>query len=239
MSLSNNEKERYNRHLIIPEIGQTGQLKLKEAKVLVVGAGGLGSPLLMYLAGGGIGKIGIVDGDVVSVSNLQRQVLYSENEVGQSKADLAVVKLKALNSDVEIVSYPYYLDDQQAEVLISGYDIVVGATDNFKSRYLLDTVCEKFKKPFVNGAISEFNGQVGVFNYKGAPAYSDLFPEHAEESNMPIGVMGVLPGVIGSLMAVEVVKIVTGIGEVLAGKLLSYDALACQMNVIDFSAIKG
>lgn len=237
MSLSNNEKERYNRHLIISEIGEKGQLKLKAAKVLVIGAGGLGSPLLMYLAGGGIGHIGIVDGDEVSLSNLQRQVLYKESEVGQSKSDLAAQKLKELNSDVELVSYPYFLDEDKADALIAEYDIVVGATDNFKSRYLLDTICKKQNKPFVNGAISEFSGQVGVFNYAGAPAYSDLFPEHPEEAKMPIGVMGVLPGVIGSMMAVEVVKIVTGIGEVLSGKLLSYDALANNVNVIDFSGL--
>lgn len=239
MDLSVNEKERYNRHIIIPEIGEEGQLRLKQARVLVVGAGGLGSPILMYLSGGGVGHIGVVDGDVVSLSNLQRQVLYSEREVGKSKADLAVVKLKELNSDVELISYPYYLDAEKADQLIEGYDIVVGATDNFKSRYLLDAICKKQQKPFVNGAISEFSGQVGVFNYNGAPAYCDLFPEHPEESKLPIGVMGVLPGVIGSMMAVEVVKLITGIGCILSGKLLSYDALENRMNVIDFSAIQA
>lgn len=235
--LDASEKERYNRHILISDIGEEGQLKLKNSKVLVIGAGGLGSPVLLYLAAAGIGHIGIVDGDDVSLSNLQRQVLFSENEVGGNKAQIAANKLLLLNSAISISAFDYFLDRERAENLILEYDIVVGATDNYKSRYLIDEICKKQNRPFVNGSIAEFCGQVGVYNYNGSPAYSDLFPDSPEEATLPLGVMGVLPGVIGSLMACEVVKIIVEIGDVLRGKLFSYDALSNETTIVDFSSL--
>lgn len=237
IQLDDSEKERYNRHIIISEIGEKGQLKLKNAKVLVIGAGGLGSPILLYLAAAGVGTIGIVDGDDVSISNLQRQVLFSESEVGENKATVAAARLTKLNSTVTVLAYSFFLDERMADDVVADYDIVVGATDNYKSRYLLDAICTRQNKPFVNGSISEFCGQIGVFNHKKSPSYATLFPDSPEEVKMPIGVMGILPGIIGSLMASEVVKIITEIGDVLSGKLLSYDALTNKMAVIDFTSL--
>lgn len=234
--LSNQQKERYNRHVILSEIGEEGQEKLLNAKVLVVGAGGLGAPILQYLVAGGIGSIGIVDADVVSLSNLQRQILYRENQLGESKAENAKKTLSQLNSDVQIQTYPFMLDSSNAEEIISAYDIIVGATDNFVSRKQIDRTTKIQNKPFVHGSIGEFEGQVCVFNYNGGPCYEDLFPETPNETSLPIGVMGVLPGIIGSLQAVEVIKIALGMENILSGKLLVYNALNCTQNIIDFNS---
>lgn len=223
--LTEKEKERYNRHLIIPEIGEAGQEKLKSAKVLVIGAGGLGCPILLYLAAAGVGYIGIVDGDTVSCSNLQRQILFTEEEIGKSKAEIAGEKLRKLNSSVNIRIFPTFLDEALAEELFKEYDLVVGATDNFPSRYIIDRYTQKAGIPFVHGSILEFEGQVCVFNYRGSLSYSDLFPDPTESSELPLGVMGVLPGIIGSIMGAEVLKIITGIGEVLSNHLLIYNIL--------------
>ncbi len=228
------QKERYNRHLILPQIGEEGQNKLLNAKVLVVGAGGLGSPVLQYLVAAGIGSIGIVDQDVVSLSNLQRQILYREDQIGVSKAEKAKETLLQLNSDVQIQTYPVMLDKSNANRIIANYDIVVGATDNFASRKCIDQVTKEQGKAFVHASIGEFEGQVSVFNYNNGPSYSDLYSETPNESALPIGVMGVLPGIIGSMQACEVIKIVIGEGEVLSGRLLVYDALAANCNVISF-----
>lgn len=228
------DKERYARHIILPEIEEAGQEKLYQAKVLVVGAGGLGAPILQYLVAAGIGRIGIMDADVVSLSNLQRQILYRENELGKPKSEMAKATLQALNSECQIDTYAFHLNEENAEGIISQYDIVVGATDNFASRLLIDKHTKVQGKAFVHGSICEFSGQVSVFNYQGGPAYTDLFPDQPEEGSLPLGVMGVLPGIIGSMQAAEVIKIVLGIGEVLSGKLLMYDVLRAESNVIQF-----
>lgn len=219
------QKERYNRHIVLPQIGEEGQAKLLKSKVLVVGAGGLGSPVLQYLVAAGVGTIGIVDADVVSLSNLQRQVLFSEEELNQKKAEKAQSRLSKLNSDVVINTYPYFLDEENASAIIESYDVVVGATDNFESRKIIDKHTKKQQKAFVHGSIQEFEGQVTVFNYKGGPSYANLFPDVPEGVALPKGVIGVLPGVIGSLQATEVIKILLEIGEVLSGRLLIYNAL--------------
>lgn len=232
--MNNLQKERYSRHLILPQIGEEGQNKLLRAKVLVVGAGGLGAPVLQYLVAAGIGTIGIVDNDVVGLSNLQRQILYREDQIGHLKVEKAKETLLQLNSDVCIRCYPLIMDENNAESIIADYDLVVGATDNFSSRKCIDRATKKQGKAFVHGSIGEFEGQVSVFNYQNGPSYADLFFETPEESTLPIGVMGVLPGIIGSMQACEVLKIILNQGEVLSGKLLIYDALQASCDVISF-----
>jgi len=233
MFLTDHEKERYHRHLIIPEIGEEGQIKIKNAKVLVVGAGGLGSPVLQYLAAAGVGTIGIVDADEVSISNLQRQILYHEAEVGLSKAETAAQKLGKQNSNVHFNVYPYFLVEENGTQIIAEYDVVLGCTDNFPSRYLIDEVCKENGIPYVHGSIAEFEGQVAVFNYRGGPSYRSIFPEIPDGSDLPLGVIGVLPGIIGSMQTCEALKIITGTGQVLSGKLLIYDALQASLMKVD------
>lgn len=230
MTLSIIEKERYSRHLLINGFGEERQEKLKSARVLVIGAGGLGCPVMQYLVAAGIGNIGIVDGDVVSPSNLQRQILYTEEEIGQPKAEIAVAKMSKLNGSVNIHIYNRYLTDDFAAQLFPEYDVVVGCTDNFNSRYIIDVNSKRFNIPFVHGSIREFEGQLCVFNYKGSCSYSDLFGEQPADPTTPIGVIGAIPGIIGSLMAMEVLKIVTGMGAVSANRLLLYNALDNSFN---------
>jgi len=230
--MNETQKERYNRHIIVPQIGSEGQEKLLKAKVLVVGAGGLGAPILQYLTAAGIGTIGIVDADVVSLSNLQRQILYREDEVGKPKAEIAHSTLSKLNSDVNIITYPFMLSDENAVDIIGAYDIVIGATDNFASRVCIDKETKKQGKPFINGSICEFEGQISVFNYKGGMSYTDLYPDLPDESSLPKGVMGVLPGIIGSMQACEAIKIIIQQGDILANKLLVYNALNTSIQVL-------
>ncbi len=224
------ERQRYQKHLNLPELGVEGQLKLKNAHVLVVGAGGLGCPVLLYLTAAGVGTIGVVDPDVVDLSNLQRQVLYTTNEVGKSKAKTAVSRLQKLNPDLTFDAYAVALDMSNARSIISEYDIVVDCTDNFTVRYLINDVCVLLGKPFVYGAIHRFEGQVAVFNYQNGPTYRCLFPEFPNEIEIPncndTGVLGVLPGVIGTYQANEVLKLIAGIGQPLSGALLLVDLLA-------------
>lgn len=227
--------ERYNRQIILPELGEAGQERLRQAKVLIVGVGGLGSPIALYLTGAGIGTIGLVDDDVVSVSNLQRQVLYSEPEVGLPKALQAKKRLETLNSTIQINAYPIRLDRNNAENIISQYDIVVDGCDNFSTRYLINDTCVKLGKVYVYGAIRAFDGQVSVFNYQGGMSYRDLFPDEEEMLSMPAppkGVLGVTPGVVGSVEAAEVLKIIGGYGEVLNGKLWMIDLKTMETNII-------
>lgn len=227
--------ERYNRQMILPEIGEEGQNKLSKAKVLIVGVGGLGSPIALYLAGAGVGCIGLIDDDVVSVSNLQRQVLYTEEEVGLPKAAQAKKRLEALNRDIKVEAYNMRLTDGNADDIISGYDIVVDGCDNFQTRYLINDTCRKLGKVYVYGAIRAFDGQVSVFNYNGGPDYRALFPDEEEMKLMPAppkGVIGATPGLIGCVEAGEVLKIIVGYGEVLSGKLWYIDLKTMQANTI-------
>lgn len=226
--------ERYSRQTMLPEIGEEGQKKLGQASVLIVGVGGLGSPIALYLTGAGVGTIGLVDDDVVSETNLQRQVLYSEPELGLPKATQAQKRLSALNRNVHIIAYPTRLTVENAKELISAYDIVVDGCDNFETRYLIDKTCKELDKVYVYGAIRAFDGQVSVFNYKGGKSYHDFLPE-TETQGIPLppkGVMGVTPGIVGCAEANEVIKIITGYGEVLAGKLWQIDLRTMESFII-------
>lgn len=219
--------ERYNRQLLLPEIGEEGQARLRAARVLIVGVGGLGSPVALYLAGAGIGTIGLVDDDTVSESNLQRQVLYAEAEVGLSKALQAKKRLEALNSTLQIKAYPTRLTRDNAKEIFADYDIIVDGCDNFATRYVIDDTCALLNKVYVYGAIRAFEGQVSVFLYnKGGKRYRDLYPDKEEMLSMPHppkGVMGVTPGLVGCAEANEVIKIICGYGDILAGKLWQID----------------
>lgn len=229
--------ERYNRQIILPELGKEGQQRLQRAKVLIVGVGGLGSPIALYLTGAGVGTIGLVDDDVVSISNLQRQVLYSESEVGLSKAIQAKKRLEALNSDVQINAYPTRLTKDNAANIIHPYDIIVDGCDNFATRYLINDTCVQLGKVYVYGAIRAFDGQVSVFNYQGGPDYRHFFPDEAEMLSMPHppkGVLGVTPGMVGCAEAAEVLKIIGGYGEVLSGKLWTIDLKTMETHLIAF-----
>jgi adenylyltransferase/sulfurtransferase len=235
------EKERYQKHLNLPEIGAAGQLRLKNARVLVVGAGGLGCPVLLYLTAAGVGTIGVIDPDVVDLSNLQRQVIYTTDEVGKPKAKMAVSHLNRLNPDITFNTYTAALEASNARSIISEYDIVVDCTDNFKVRYLVNDVCVTLSKPFVYGAIHRFEGQVAVLNNdlgdgRRGPTYRCLFPEYPNEIEIPncavTGVLGVLPGVIGTYQANEVIKLITGIGQSLSEHLLMVDLLSMSQQKI-------
>ena len=225
---------RYDRQMILPEIGEEGQLKLKKAKVLIVGVGGLGSPIALYLAGAGVGCIGLVDDDRVSISNLQRQVLYSENELDKPKAVCAAERLSALNSRISILPYSTRLTEENAGNIIRKYAIVVDGCDNFATRYLINDICIEQRKPYVYGAICGFEGQVSVFNYgEMKKSYRDLYPNEEEMKRMPPppkGVIGVTPAVVGSIEATEVLKIICGFGDILAGKLWTIDLRTLQSN---------
>ena len=214
---------------MLSEIGITGQKKLKDSKVLVIGAGGLGCPVLQYITAAGVGSIGIIDFDVVDVSNLQRQILYSTNDIGANKAAAAKERLNALNPLINIIAYEYKLSNKNALELFSQYDIIVDGSDNFSTRYLVNDACVLTEKPLVYGAIHKFEGQVTVFNFEQGPSYRCLFPEAPSPDSAPncseTGVLGVLPGIIGVYQANEVLKIILGIGESLSGKLLLIDAL--------------
>ncbi len=228
------ELARYNRHIIIPEFGEAAQQKLKTAKVLVIGSGGLGSPVLLYLTAAGVGTIGIVDFDVVDDSNLQRQVLYDIHEIGKPKVEAAKRRLEALNPHVQIIVHNAHFNSGNALDIIKDYDIVADGTDNFPTRYLVNDATLLLDKPNVYASIFQFDGQVSVFNYVNrngvrGPNYRDLYPTPPEPGLVPScaegGVLGVLPGIIGSLQALEVIKVITGIGEPLSGRFYTFDSL--------------
>ena len=229
LSLSKDEILRYSRHLIVPEVGMEGQLKLKAAKVLLVGTGGLGAPLGLYLAATGIGRIGLVDFDVVDFTNLQRQVIHFTKDVGRPKIDSAAEKMLAINPNVEIVRHEVALSSENAMEILKDYDLVVDGTDNFPTRYLVNDACVLLGKPNVYGSIFRFEGQATVFAYQGGPCYRCLYPEPPPPGLVPScaegGVLGILPGTIGLIQATETVKLILGIGESLVGRLLLYDAL--------------
>jgi sulfur-carrier protein adenylyltransferase/sulfurtransferase len=240
MSLSASEIARYQRHLILSGFGIEAQEKLKNFSVLVIGAGGLGCPVLLYLASAGIGNIGIVDNDVVSESNLHRQVLYTQADIGKRKCEVASSKLREMNPYVSIEAIPILFSKENALEILGDYDLVIDGSDNFSTRYLSNDACVILNKPLVSGSIFKYEGQVSVFNYKNGPTYRCLFPESPSADEMPncaeIGVLGVLPGVIGTIMATEAIKIAAQIGEPLSGKLLVYDALQMSFNTLSFSA---
>lgn len=224
--LSNEDLSRFTRHFSLDELGQSGQEKLKNAKVLVIGAGGLGSPLLIYLAAAGIGTIGIVDEDIVSTSNLQRQVLYNTDEIGLKKVEVASVKLKALYPEIEIRTYDFRLYTNNAEALFSVYDVIADCTDNYQTRALIGEYSAKLNKPLAFASVLNYEGQVSVFNYNNGPAYADLFPDTPKDGTYKeneIGLIGVLPGIAGTLQANEILKVITGYGEVISGKLLVFN----------------
>ena len=235
MKLTEKEASRYNRQILLDEIGETGQLLLKQARVLIVGVGGLGSPIALYLAGAGVGTIGLIDDDTVSETNLQRQVLYSEPEIGLSKAEQAKLRLQALNSDIRVEAWNERLTPQNAECLIANYDIVVDGCDNFRTRYLINDTCVRLDKVYVYGAIREFDGQVSVFNYQAGPDYRTLFPDEEEMLAMPPpskAVLGVTPGVVGCGEASETMKVILGSPYVLSGKLWHIDLRTLESYVI-------
>jgi molybdopterin/thiamine biosynthesis adenylyltransferase/rhodanese-related sulfurtransferase len=231
-NLSNEEILRYSRHLIMPEVGMDGQLKLKAAKVLLIGTGGLGAPLGLYLTAAGVGRIGLVDFDVVDFTNLQRQVTFGTSDIGRKKTEAARERLCNLNPDVEIATYETMLTSENALEIFKDYDVIVDGTDNFPTRYLVNDACILLGKPNVYGSIFRFEGQVTVFGMPAGPCYRCLYPEPPPPGLVPScaegGVLGVLPGIIGSLQAMETIKLLLGTGDSLAGRLLLFDALALK-----------
>lgn len=239
MDLDDQQLERYARHIILKEVGGAGQVKLLGAKVAVIGAGGLGSPLLMYLAAAGVGTIGIIDDDEVSLSNLQRQIVHASDSIGEAKTDSATRALGAINPDTAIITHRVRLTADNAEEILGGYDIVADGCDNFETRLIVADVCVALNKTLVSAAVAGFEGQLATYKpFAGAdyPCYRCLVPEHpgelAERSCADQGILGAVAGVLGTLQAVEVIKEILGLGETLAGRLLIYDALSTRIRMI-------
>lgn len=229
------ELQRYSRQIQIPEIGEIGQEKLAQSQVLIIGAGGLGSPVAMYLAAAGVGTIGIADGDRVEVSNLQRQILHTQSRIGRKKAESAAETLSALNPHIHIETYPYFADDTNILQLIAHYDFVVDASDQLKNKFLINDACVLGQKPFVHGGITGFGGQVMTYVPNKGPCYRCIFgnlPEDPPPS--PIPVIGMTAGIIGSIQAMEVVKFLLGMDSLLVGKLLVFDGLSMQFRTVAF-----
>jgi len=235
-TLTTDEIQRYSRHLILPDVGVEGQQKLKAARVLIVGAGGLGSPVALYLAAAGVGTLGLIDFDVVDVSNLQRQILHGTKDVGRSKLESARARLHDVNPHVRVETYETRLTSANALEIIRGYDIVVDGTDNFATRYLTNDACVLLGKPNVYGSIFRFEGQASVFGTADGPCYRCLFPEPPPPGSVPScaegGVFGVLPGIVGTIQATETIKLILGMGETLAGRLLLIDAQSMQFRAM-------
>ena len=236
------DMERHARHLVLPNVGHEGQEKLAAARVLVIGAGGLGSPVLLYLAAAGIGTIGIIDDDVVDISNLQRQIIHRTEDVGSKKVDSAKSRLLALDPNLEIELYPYRLNPENALDVLQGWDVVVDGTDNIPTRYLIDDACHLLSIPWIYGSIHRFEGQVSVFSTEHSRCYRDLFPEAppagALQNCADAGVFGVLPGVVGSIQATEVIKLILGLETKLIGSLLLYDALEMSTRMLRFESLE-
>lgn len=236
------DMERHARHLVLPNVGYEGQEKLAAARVLVIGAGGLGSPVLLYLAAAGIGTIGIIDDDVVDISNLQRQIIHRTEDVGSKKVDSAKARLLALDPNLEIELYPYRLNPENALDVLQGWDVVVDGTDNIPTRYLIDDACHLLSIPWIYGSIHRFEGQVSVFSTEHSRCYRDLFPEAppagALQNCADAGVFGVLPGVVGSIQATEVIKLILGLETKLIGSLLLYDALEMSTRMLRFESLE-
>ncbi len=249
-ALSDTELERYARHIVLPEIGGAGQQKLKKARVLVIGAGGLGAPVLSYLAAAGIGTLGVIDDDTVSLSNLQRQVIHDTGSVGMEKVESARASILRINPHVTVETHVKRLDTENAAGIIAAYDIVVDGSDNFATRYLLADTCAAVERPLVTAAVGRFDGSLTVlkpFERDGdgnpLPGYRDLFPEPPPAGLVPgcaeAGIVGALTGVMGTLEAMEVIKLITGAGEPLIGRLLLYDALAARFETVKYRRRAG
>jgi len=241
IDFTKDELARYSRHIILPEFGESSQVELKTAKVLIIGAGGLGSPLLLYLTAAGIGTIGIVDFDYIELSNLQRQLLFTEEDIGKSKARTAIDRLKSLNSNITFNLHEERLTSDNALEILKGYDVIADGTDNFPTRYLVNDACLLLDKPNIYGSIYRFEGQVSVFNYVNSegergPNYRDLYPTPPAPEMVPNcaegGVLGVLAGIVGSMQANEVIKVITGIGESLSGRLFIIDTLSFETRTV-------
>jgi sulfur-carrier protein adenylyltransferase/sulfurtransferase len=237
------QQNRYHRQEILKGFGKQSQQLLSAAKVLVIGAGGLGCPVLQYLAAAGVGTLGIADDDVVNLTNLHRQVLFHESDIGKRKAEVAALKLTSMNTSISCKAYSQYVGLENVLGLLDGYDVVVDCTDNFPSRYLINDACVNQGLPLVWGAVSEYEGQVAVFNWQGSGNYRDIFPDMpaaGEVANCAeAGVLGVLPGVIGSMQAIEVIKLITGIGTPLVNQLLTYRALDNQFLMLSYEPAKN
>lgn len=241
MGLSDSEIERYQRHILLREIGGAGQQKLKAARVLIIGMGGLGHPVAQYLAAAGIGTLGLVDNDVVTASNLQRQILFTEADIGKPKTAIAAARLRAMNPHVTISEHALRLDGDNAGPLIEGYDVVVDACDNFATRFIVNDMCFAREKTLVSGAVGRFDGQIATFkpwlqdaNGTPLPCYRSLVPQapDSEEDCASTGIIGALTGIIGSLQALEVIKEISGAGDTLAGRLLIYDGLSGRARTV-------
>jgi molybdopterin/thiamine biosynthesis adenylyltransferase len=245
--LNDDEIERYARHLVLREVGGPGQALLKRARVLVIGAGGLGAPVLEYLAAAGVGTLGVVDDDTVSLSNLQRQVIHGSDAIGMAKTDSAAAAIGRINPNVRVESHRLRLSAENAPALVARYDVVVDGSDNFETRYAVADACETMAKPLVHAAVGRFDGSLTVLkpfetsaDGKRNPSYRDLFPEAPPEGLVPscavAGIVGALTGVIGTLQAMETIKLIAGIGEPLIGRLLLYDALTARFETIRYKA---
>ena len=241
--LSPREQRRYKRQIMLPEIGEEGQIRLKQSRVLVIGVGGLGTPILQYLSAGGVGHIGIVDNDQVNESNLQRQILFGVKDLGKLKSIIAKERLSKLNPDADFEIFNFRLGKKNINELVRGYDLVFDATDNFSTRYLINDACVREGKTWIYGAVYRYEGQLSVFNYKDGPTFRCLYPEppepgsyvEAEES----GLLGVLPGMIGCYQAIEAIKIITGFGDVLSGKLLIFNIMTNHIQTHNIPVLAG
>ncbi|WP_372851579.1 ThiF family adenylyltransferase [Pedobacter sp.] len=231
--------KRYSRQITLDEIGLKGQQKLQNANVLIIGAGGLGCPILLYLAGAGVGHIGIIDHDLIDETNLQRQILYHISDIGKHKADIAAERLRLFNPELHIDSYAFKFTSENSATLIKQYDLIIDGSDNFPTRYLVNDTCVELNKPLIFGSILQFEGQISVFNFNGGPDYRNIYPEPPRPEDTgncgESGVIGTLPGIIGSLMANEAIKIICGFGEILSGKLLVFNALNNEMQCFKFA----
>ena len=235
LAFTKEQVQRYSRHLIMPQVGSKGQRRLLDSKVLLIGAGGLGSPTALYLAAAGVGTLGIVDFDVVDLTNLQRQILHRNSDVGRPKVDSATDTLKGINPDVNVISHPVRLTSENIFDIMADYDVVVDGTDNFPTRYLVNDACVMTKKPNVHGSIFLFEGQASVFTYdKGC--YRCLYPDPPPPGMVPscaeAGVLGVLPGIIGTIQAIETIKLLLGLGDPLTGRLMIFDALDMEFRQV-------
>ena len=233
------DMDRYARHISLPDVGIEGQRLINKSRILVIGAGGLGSPVLLYLAAAGVGEIGIIDDDLVDLSNLQRQIIHAESNIGTSKVESAKAQILSINSTIKITTWNARLSPDNAQEILAGWDIVIDGTDNIPTRYLVDDICKINQIPWIYGSIYRFEGQASVFNFEGGPCYRDLFPEPPPSNAIPScaegGVFGVLPGVIGSIQATEAIKIIINKGQSLSGKLLIYDAESMTFKSLKYS----